>query len=159
MNKLQKVVNKTLDTFLDFIFKDYLQKKYDYFHKERYSIWGDCKKLSISSTSVVNNAFFNLSSGKIIIDNYVFFGHNVHILTGTHDYNKFNLARQNTAPQLGRDVIIEEGVWVASNATILAPCKIGKHSVIGACSLVNKDVPSYTIVAGIPAKIIKKIDH
>ncbi|MDO8506978.1 MAG: hypothetical protein Q7S53_00205 [bacterium] len=41
----------------------------------------------------------------------------------------------------------------------MGPCTIGENSVVGACSLVNKDVQPFTIVGGVPAKVIKTIDH
>jgi tetrahydrodipicolinate N-acetyltransferase len=54
-------------------------------------------------------------------------------------------------------VVIEEGVWVASHALVLGPVRIGKHAVVAAGSLVLEDVAPYTVVAGRPAKVIKKI--
>lgn len=54
-------------------------------------------------------------------------------------------------------IIIEDEVWIGANVTILPGIKVGKCSVIGAGSIVTKDVPEYSIVAGIPAKVIKKI--
>jgi acetyltransferase-like isoleucine patch superfamily enzyme len=107
----------------------------------------------------MNNAFINLISGEVIIEEDVFFGHHVTLLTGTHDYRKFGKERQRSGPSSGRDIIIKEGAWVASNVTILGPCTIGEHSVIAAGSVVTKDVPPYTIVAGSPARIIKEIEH
>lgn len=52
------------------------------------------------------------------------------------------------------DVIIEEDVWVGTRATILAGVTLGRGCIIGANALVNKPVPPYALVAGIPAKII-----
>lgn len=54
-------------------------------------------------------------------------------------------------------ITIENDVWIGTNVTILPGVWIGKCSVIGAGSIVTKDVPPYSIVAGVPAKIIKKI--
>jgi acetyltransferase-like isoleucine patch superfamily enzyme len=56
-------------------------------------------------------------------------------------------------------VVIEEGVWVASHALVLGPARIGAHAVVAAGALVLEDVPPYTVVAGRPAKVIKKIDQ
>jgi len=55
--------------------------------------------------------------------------------------------------------VIKDGVWVASNATIIGPCIIGENAVIGAGSVVLGDVEPYTIVAGNPARVIRKIQH
>jgi glycosyltransferase involved in cell wall biosynthesis/acetyltransferase-like isoleucine patch superfamily enzyme len=120
-------------------------------------IYGDPARLHVAPTAIVNNALFNLSSGDVTIGNYAFFGHSVSVFTGTHDWTKFGKERQLTVPESGRDVVIEEGAWVASNATIVGPCRIGAHSVVGVGSLVLKDVEPYTIVAGSPAKVIRTI--
>lgn len=58
-------------------------------------------------------------------------------------------------PENDKDVIIEDGVWVGCNVTILKGVHIGKGSVIAAGSIVTKDVPPYSIVGGNPAKVIK----
>ena len=61
----------------------------------------------------------------------------------------------NKVPQTG-NVIIEDNVWLGANATILGGVVIGKGSIIAANALVNKSVPPYSIVGGVPAKLIKK---
>lgn len=123
----------------------------------RQLVYGDPARLHVAPTAVLNNALINLSSGDVTIGDYTFFGHNVSVLTGTHDWTKFGRERQVSVPDSGRDVIIEEGVWVSSNATIVGPCRIGAHSVVGVGSLVLKDVEPYTIVAGSPAKVLRTI--
>ncbi len=120
-------------------------------------VYGDPTRLRVHPTAVVNNALFNLSSGDITIGEYAFFGHNVSVLTGTHDWTKFGAERQVAVPASGRDVVIEEGAWVSSNAIIVAPCRVGAHSVVGVGSLVLRDVAPYTIVAGSPAKLLREI--
>ena len=124
---------------------------------EQYLVYGDRAKLHIASTAVINNALFNLSSGEITVEEYAFFGHNVSVLTGTHDVTKFDRERQVTVPKSGRDVVIGRGVWVSSNATVLGPARIGEHAVVAANSLVTGDVPPYTIVAGTPAKKVRMV--
>ncbi|MBF2067133.1 MAG: acyltransferase [Calothrix sp. C42_A2020_038] len=122
-------------------------------------VFGDVARLKLSPNCVVNNALFNLSSGNITIGDNVFFGHNVSVITGTHDYRKFGQERKENYPKEGNDVVVEEGVWIASNVTVIGPCKIGKHSVIAAGAVVKDDVSSYHIVGGIPAKTIKVIEY
>lgn len=124
----------------------------------RYRVHGKLERLHIESTAIVNNALFNVSSGEIRIGAYAFFGHEVAVLTGTHDITEFGRERQTSFPRSGRDVVIEEGVWVASHALVLGPVRIGKHAVVAAGSLVLDDVPPYAVVAGRPAKVLKEID-
>lgn len=122
-------------------------------------IFGDKARLNISATAIVNNCLFNLTSGSISVGEYAFMGHNVCLLTGSHDFNRFGYDRQIAIPQTGHDIIIETGVWIASNVTVIGPCRIGEHAVIAAGSLVNEDVMPYSIVGGVPANFIKAIDH
>lgn len=53
-------------------------------------------------------------------------------------------------------IIIDEGTWLGTKVTIIGSVHVGKHCVIGANSVVTKDVPDYCVVAGIPARIIKR---
>ena len=62
-------------------------------------IYGDATRLHIDPTAVVNNALFNLSSGDITVGRHAFFGHNVAILTGTHDFTTFGRERQIAVPK------------------------------------------------------------
>jgi acetyltransferase-like isoleucine patch superfamily enzyme len=120
-------------------------------------VYGDPDRLHVDPTAILNNALINLSSGTVTIGEYAFFGHNVSVLTGTHDWTKFGAERQVAVPPSGRDVVIEEGAWVSSNVVIVAPCRIGAHSVVGVGSLVLGDVEPYTVVAGSPAKVLRQI--
>ena len=123
----------------------------------RYQVHGKLERLHIDPTAIVNNALFNVSGGEITIGEHVFFGHNVAVLTGTHDITKFGRERQTTFPRSGRDVVIEQGVWVASHAMVMGPCRIGKHAVVAGGSLVMEDVPPYAVVVGRPAKVLRFI--
>ena len=57
-----------------------------------------------------------------------------------------------------KPVIIQDDVWIGANAVILPGVTIGSHAVIAAGAVVTEDVPSYTVVGGVPAKIIRQID-
>lgn len=91
----------------------------------------------------------------VTIEDYVFFGHGVKILARGHDHTYTNEQRQTIIT--GKPITIKEGAWIASGAIILAGVTVGQHAVVAAGSIVTKDVPAYTIVAGNPARIIKKI--
>ena len=129
--------------------------KLDALYRHRWH--GDPSRLRIHETAVVNNALFNVSGGTITVGKDAFFGHDVAILTGTHDIEKFGLERQTTFPRSGRDVVIGDGVWLASHVLVLGPVTIGEHSVVAGGSLVREDIEPYTVVAGRPAKVVKKI--
>ncbi len=122
-------------------------------------IYGDPDRLHVHPTAVLNNALINLSSGEVTIEEYAFFGHNVSVLTGAHDFTTFDRQRQVSVPPSGRDVVVERGAWVSSNATIVGPCRIGAHSVVGVGAVVLRDVPPYAVVAGVPAKVLRELPH
>jgi acetyltransferase-like isoleucine patch superfamily enzyme len=156
--KIKNWIKSYIDTYLGQLFSQgYFDRHIKDVILKQYIIFGDAQRLKLSETSIVNNALFNLSCGNILIGEHVFFGHNVSLITGTHNYNKFGVERMTYDPNEGNDIVVEEGVWIASNVTVIGPCQIGKHSVIAAGAVVKGDVPSYHLVAGIPAKIVKKI--
>jgi acetyltransferase-like isoleucine patch superfamily enzyme len=120
-------------------------------------VWGDPSRIRIDPTALLNNALLNTSSGEIFIEKDVFFGHNVSVITGVHRVELFGAARMFDTPKTGRDVIIRRGVWVASNAVVLGPCEIGEDAVVAAGAVVTGNVPPRTIVAGVPAKVVRAI--
>lgn len=113
--------------------------------------------VTIGPGAVLNDALLNVSSGTITIGHDALLAHGVAILTGTHDYRVFGVDRRHAIPREGRDIVIGEGVWIASNATVLGPCRIGEHAVVAAGSVVIADVPPYSVVAGVPARTVAEI--
>lgn len=61
-------------------------------------------------------------------------------------------------PNNKKNVIIEDNVFIGANSVVLEGITIGHHSIIGAMCLVNKDIPPYSLVMGVPCKIVKKVD-
>ena len=91
--------------------------------------------------------------GGITIGDGVFIGPKCNLITINHDPNP-----DNRSATYGRPIIIEDKVWIGINSTILPGVRIGYGSIVGAQSVVTKDVPPMTVVAGNPARIIKKIE-
>ncbi|MGD0995605.1 MAG: acyltransferase [Candidatus Bathyarchaeia archaeon] len=148
-NKLCFILQIPFDTLAKRLFRDYFFK--------HYHVYGDPTRLKIASTAVVSNASFNLSSGTIFIEDYVFFGSNVSVITGIHDIKKMGLERQLAVPTSGRDITIKRGAWIASNVTILGPCTIGENAVVGACCLIRHDVPANTVCYAKDTIILKPL--
>lgn len=128
-----------------------------------------CKKLSLTGTfagsisnftigrnSIIRDCFMiRYKNGKICIGDYVLISHGVTLLAGEHIYNdkdKFVVHQGSKDGELN----IQDDVWIGANATIMSGVTIGKGAVIGAMSLVNKDIPAYEVWGGVPAKFIKK---
>lgn len=97
---------------------------------------------------------------KTIIGDYVMFGPDVTIITGDHRIDILGkpmcmVTDGEKLPENDQDVMIENDVWIGSNVTILKGVVIGKGSVIASGAIVTKSCPPYSIVGGVPAKIIK----
>lgn len=120
-------------------------------------VHGPEERLSVADGVELSNCILNTRSGKIVIEGDVIFGHNVSLLTGLHDYRKRAPGRA-TLEEAGRDIVIEYGAWIASNVTVIGPCIIGRDSVVASGSVVTKNVPAESVVGGIPARVIEKID-
>lgn len=92
-------------------------------------------------------------TGKLKIGKDSVLGPNVVILTANHGFRdpKIPIRLQGIIP---KPTIIEEDVWLGANVTVLEGVTIGKGSVIGAASLVTKNIPPYSIAVGIPAEVI-----
>ena len=123
------------------------------------TVYGDPSRVVLGKNVSLNNAFFNTTSGRIIIGDNVFFGHFVMLITGTHNYHQVGISRMQAWPKSGRDIVIEDGVMIGSSAIVLGGVRIGRNAVVGAGSLVNRDVDHDTLVAGIPAKFIREITY
>lgn len=111
-----------------------------------------------SNTYIGKNCVIQSEHGEIIIGNNVMFGAGVHIHGGNHEYNHVGVLMRNVSktPDSDGRVVIEDDVWIGSNAIILKGVVVGRGSVIGAGSIVTKDVEPYTIVVGNPAHKIKE---
>lgn len=114
--------------------------------------------------------------GNIVIGNKVFIGQNVliqawkdgditigestmiakdvNILSSNHDLDSYGYREE-----IGREIYIGKNVWIGASAVILPGIKIGDNAVIGAGSVVTKDIPSFCMFVGNPAKLVKKYNH
>ncbi len=124
-----------------------------------YTIVGNPNKVKIGKNVGLNNAILNVASGRIIIGNNITVGNGALLITGIHDYRKKGIERKKAWPRSGRDIVIEDGVFIGSGAIILGKVRIGRNAVVGAGSVVTKDVKPDTLVAGVPAKFIRKIEY
>lgn len=95
---------------------------------------------------------------KVEIGKNVLFAGHVHITDHSHGYEDISKP-MNVQPLISKGpVIIEDDCWLGFNCEILSGVHIGKHCVVAARAVVTKDVPAYSVVAGNPARIIKKYD-
>jgi acetyltransferase-like isoleucine patch superfamily enzyme len=91
----------------------------------------------------------------IEIGNDVWTGHNVYITDQNHGYEDVSRPiSQQSQPE--RAVKIGDGSWLGYGSVVLPGVTIGEHCVIGANSVVTRDVPSFSVAVGVPARVIKK---
>ena len=101
------------------------------------------------------NVFINhdctfLDLGGITIEDYVMIAPKVSLITESHPLP----SQERQALVLGK-ILIKKNAWIGANATILPGVTIGENSVVAAGSVVTKDVPDNTVVAGVPARVIR----
>ncbi|MBD3749170.1 MAG: acyltransferase [Sphingobacteriales bacterium] len=109
--------------------------------------------ISIGEHSMIGRG--NVVIGPVNIGNRVMLAPNIVISGLNHGYEDVNVSPSNQ-PVTTQTINIKDDVWIGANSVITAGVTIGKHAVVGAGSVVTKDVPDFCIAAGNPAKIIKK---
>lgn len=90
----------------------------------------------------------------VIIGNHVIMGPDIKIYSRNHKFERLDIPIQQQGKNYYK-TFIGNDVWIGANVIITAGCKIGNHVVIGAGSVVTKEIPDYAIVGGVPAKTIK----
>ncbi|GBU06996.1 hypothetical protein AwDysgo_03270 [Bacteroidales bacterium] len=110
--------------------------------------------LKIGNNVGISQSCFIQVRGMVEIGSYVIFGPNVSIFSENHGFESLDIPIMNQ-PSTKKGLVIEDNVWLGAGSTVLDGVRIGKGSIIAAGSLVNKDVAPYSIVGGVPAKLIK----
>lgn len=119
-----------------------------------YANWGG-HHVHLGSHIYANYNFTCVDDGHIYIGDWTQFGPNVTIATAGHAV--LPELREGRALQFNKDVHIGRCVWVGANVTICPGVTIGDNSVIGAGSVVTKDIPANVVAVGNPCKVTRKI--
>lgn len=107
--------------------------------------------LKIGKDVFVNSNLLAMARGGITIGNHARIAANVQLISNNHDPYDLNVLTC-------KPVEIGDYAWIGAGATVLPGVRVGCHAVIGASSVVTKDVPDYAIAAGNPARVIKMLD-
>lgn len=135
-------------------------------------------EITIGNKVFINGGTKLISRSKITIGNYVtiawgclIYDHNSHSIdyrerqndidTQLDDYKKYGnfIKSKNWNTVKSKEIIIKDNVWIGFDCVILNGVTIGEGAIIGARSVIREDVQPWTIVAGNPAVVIKKINH
>ena len=111
----------------------------------------------VGDVKIGNNTIIGLSNviiGPVDIGNGVMLAQNIVVSGLNHGYEAIDISPRKQ-PVSTKKITIEDDVWIGANSIITAGIFIGKHAVIGAGSVVVKDIPPYSIAVGNPAKVIK----
>ena len=165
-DKINSLVKKSF--FLSQIKFVWFKKKWKKINKDNFTVPKNCfnsRKVSVGKGTYgeIYVRHFGNKEEKLEIGNYCSIGPNVcFLLGGEHDLNRFStypfeqkfFGEENESITKG-PITIEDDVWIGYGAIIMSGVRIGRGSVIAAGAVVTKDVPSYGIVGGVPAKLIR----
>lgn len=121
-------------------------------HRKAY--WG-FNQIEIGDYSTLGPNF-TMCHSSLKMGRYVMMAPNMLIIGGTHKFDRTDIPMCQQGYHSKTKLVIGDDVWIGNRVTVLSNCRrIGQGAVIGACSVVTKDVPDYAIVAGNPAKVIR----
>ena len=111
-------------------------------------IIGDRTRIGLGNTLI----------GPVTIGNDVMLAQNIVMSGLNHGYEDITMSIHDQ-PVTTAPIIVEDESWIGANAVVVAGVTIGKHSIVAAGSVVTKNVPPYSIVAGNPAKLLKQYNE
>ena len=126
-----------------------------YIERPLHAKWGG-KNVHFGHSVYANFNLPLVDNCDIYVGNQVMFGPNVTVSTGTHPIHPTLRSKQ---AQYNVPIHIEDNVWIGANSVILPGVRIGENSVIGAGSVVTKDIPANVIAVGSPCKVMREINE
>ena len=114
------------------------------------------ENISIGNNVSIHEYSLLGAHGKLFVGSDVSIGSHFIVITADHIYNDLKISHKKQGLKYGK-VEIGNNVWIGSRVTILNNIRISNNTIIGAGSVVTKNFPENTIIAGNPAKVIKNI--
>ncbi len=113
------------------------------------------ERLTIGEGTTINSPCLLDLNASISIGQRVGIGHHAVIVTSAHDLGGARERRGRVRPT---PVSIGDGAWIGARSTILPGVTVGEGAVVAAGALVTRDVPAHSVVAGVPAKVVRELD-
>lgn len=113
--------------------------------------------VAIGANSQINHFALINGAGGVMIGRNVLIGPGAQLISYQHNYQNANVPIDSQGYTY-EPITVEDDVWIGSNAVILAGVTIGRGCVIGAGAVVTKSCAPYSVLAGVPARVIKKRD-
>lgn len=120
-----------------------------------------CNTFIGKNTFVNMNAIF-LDCARITLEDNVMLGPNVNLFTASHpvrEEERRQIPGVHEGLEFALPIVIKKGAWLGGNVTVLPGVTIGERAVIGAGSVVTRDIPADVVAAGSPARVLRKIDQ
>ena len=167
MNSMLKKIIRKLILFIRYNPYNYSIKIRNYFYKYLFKSSGNNfnildsvvinfpENISIGNKVSIHQFCYFDSQDEIIIGSNVSIGNSVKFITSSHKFLDQDDLIKNQGVTT-KPIIVEDNVWIGCGVSILQGVKISKNSIIGANSLVNKDIPQDSIAAGVPCKVIRE---
>lgn len=115
-------------------------------------------KLTIGNGSVIGNFNHIYATQNITIGKRVLTADKVYISDCSHNYENIDFPIIDQPIKQLNPLVIDDGAWLGENVCVIG-ASVGKGSVVGANSVVTKNIPDYSIAVGIPARVIKRYNH
>lgn len=120
---------------------------------------GKTPKIKIGNGTAIQFYFHCGAAECVTIGENVLISGRVYITDHDHVFDDTELPTRNCSKLKSAPVVIEDGAWLGEGCVILKGVKVGERAVVGANAVVTKDVPPFTVVGGVPAHVIRKIDR
>lgn len=112
-------------------------------------------QLTIGSDTIISGPLRIDLEASVSIGDNVYIGHDVMLLSIDHEIGP---SERRCGPHSSGPIAIGDGAWIASRVTVLAGVSIGRGAVVAAGAIVTRDVTSNTLVAGVPARVVRSLE-
>lgn len=115
-------------------------------------------KITIGDGTAIQFYFHCGAAESVTIGKNVLISGRVYITDHDHVFDDPELPARNCSKLKSAPVVVEDGAWLGEGCVILKGVRVGERTVVGANAVVTKDVPPFTVVGGVPARVIRKIE-